>query len=251
MLQWQSIEEFGSITGPAGAAAMYTVVIHYLSSNAAELWSELLCWILLPILFRNTLRSSYSLGDSKGSKNSLPSPILRSHGLGVAAGSIPLWAVAFAIAVVSVYRAECKTIVVFLVSIVSIIILLLYSFLLLTNRTSSQFYPRSFCLFTKASHDPISHHPILRRRFDRKYECFFLIHYLDHYRSDSLRPSHYVAGILGHLPSRRYRLLRWSSSTLPLSMLTQHIEYLSTQKCIFNNQSLHWLLGLWSCSSRA
>lgn len=180
MLQWQPIEEFGSITGPAGAAAIYTVVTHYLSSNAAELWSELLCWLLLPILFRSTRQSPYGLGDSKGSKNNLPSPVPRSPGSGVAPGSVSLWAVAFAIAVVSVYRAEFKTIVVFLVSIASIIILFLYLSLLLTNRTSSQSYPRSFCLFTKASRDPISHYPILRRRFDQKYKSFFLIHYSEY-----------------------------------------------------------------------
>ncbi|KXH52070.1 hypothetical protein CSIM01_07889 [Colletotrichum simmondsii] len=114
MLKWQPIEEFGSITGPVGTAAIYTVVTQYLSSNAAELWSELLCWLLLPILFRSARQSSYSLGDNKGSRDSLPSPILRSPGSGVAAGSLSLWAVAFAIAVVSVYRAEYKSVVVFL-----------------------------------------------------------------------------------------------------------------------------------------
>lgn len=180
MLQWQPIEEFGSITGPVGTAAIYTVVTQYLSSNATELWSELLCWLLLPILFRSARQSSYSLGDNKASRDSLPSPILRGPGSGVAAGSLSLWAVAFAIAVVSVYRAEYKSVVVFLVRITSTTMISLYLSLLLTTGSSSRSYPHSFCLFRVVSRDPIPHHPILRHRFDRKYKFFFLIHYLYH-----------------------------------------------------------------------
>ncbi|KAK1672167.1 hypothetical protein BDP55DRAFT_558846 [Colletotrichum godetiae] len=114
MFQWQPIEEFGSITRPAGAAVIYTIVTQYLSSNAAELWSELLCWLLLPFLYRSARQNPYSLGDRKTSKNSLPSPVLRRPSFVVAAGSVSLWVVAFAIVVASVYRAEYKTTIVFL-----------------------------------------------------------------------------------------------------------------------------------------
>ena len=46
-----SIPQLGGATTTAGAALLCTVLSQYLSARPSELYSELLCWLTLPLLF--------------------------------------------------------------------------------------------------------------------------------------------------------------------------------------------------------
>jgi hypothetical protein len=87
----------------AAAAVLFTLLSHYMFSRPSELLSELLCWLLLPILFRVSKRLGVTPSPaSTGSlvMNNRPRP----------ASSISLWAFAACLGVVSFYKTEKITI---------------------------------------------------------------------------------------------------------------------------------------------
>ncbi|KAI0906990.1 hypothetical protein F4823DRAFT_626680 [Ustulina deusta] len=98
-------------TWSAGTALVFGAIAYHSSSQQSELTSELLCWVLLPVVFeiakrrRNVdthvealLQSVNSLAESSGSEP--PS-------------SISLWVVAISLAICSVFRAESGIMVLF------------------------------------------------------------------------------------------------------------------------------------------
>ncbi|OBR05513.1 Capsule-associated protein [Colletotrichum higginsianum IMI 349063] len=106
--------DVGSLTGSAGAATVYTVLAHCLSSERAEIPSELLCWLILPILFRSAHAHAkrHCGDDSKSSKAVLPSNTKQA--VEPAPSSASLWIVAIGVVAVSIYKAECKRFITFL-----------------------------------------------------------------------------------------------------------------------------------------
>lgn len=85
--------DIDSITGLAGAALLFSLLSQYLSTPESEVGSEIVCWIILPILFGISQNKVLSrdvrrlFHDSVGSRTSL-------------------WVVAGGIAIACVYEAE-------------------------------------------------------------------------------------------------------------------------------------------------
>ncbi|KAI8946105.1 hypothetical protein F4801DRAFT_583754 [Xylaria longipes] len=97
-------------TCSACAALVFGALACYLSSRQSELTSELLCWVLLPVVFNIATRCRNAFLHAKllPSVNSLP----ESAGNGKAS-ALSLWLVAIGIAICSVFRAEAGIIVLF------------------------------------------------------------------------------------------------------------------------------------------
>lgn len=95
---WDPSMKFGDpITGTIWSALLCTLFTEYTSSTRSEAYSELLCWMLLPILFRtvkyNDLKSEIS--SSYSEKNITQGKSLRS-----------LWIVALSVAFSCAYKTE-------------------------------------------------------------------------------------------------------------------------------------------------
>lgn len=82
-----------SMTGSAAAAVICSLVVRSLTSREAEVGSDIVCWVLLPVLFVSWevrwahTRSQRPIHDARGSR-------------------ISLWLVAGGIAAACLYRAE-------------------------------------------------------------------------------------------------------------------------------------------------
>ncbi|KAI0111236.1 hypothetical protein GGR51DRAFT_509421 [Nemania sp. FL0031] len=100
-----------SQTWSAGAALVFGALAYHLSSRRLELASELLCWTLLPVVFRIAKQGRNVDGRTKV----LPS----AHGLVAESGAdgspstVSLWLVAISITILSVFRAASGFIVLF------------------------------------------------------------------------------------------------------------------------------------------
>ncbi|KAM5349175.1 hypothetical protein ACJ41O_008998 [Fusarium nematophilum] len=89
------------VVGSAGAAVLSTTVAQRLSSRRPELFSEILCWILLPILFgiSRTSRDRSVLKVTSPTDSGAQPPSSRSQ-----------WVVAVGVAAACLYRAESSMI---------------------------------------------------------------------------------------------------------------------------------------------
>ncbi|KAK8879273.1 hypothetical protein PGQ11_000567 [Apiospora arundinis] len=86
------------VLGAAAAAISCSLLSHHLASRETELHSEVLCWILLPLLSR--------LSQSAAGTGRLSKPVLdgRSHAASPSSGL--LWVLAFCISVAAVFKSE-------------------------------------------------------------------------------------------------------------------------------------------------
>jgi hypothetical protein len=89
------------ITGTVWAALLCTLFTEYTSSTRSEIYSELLCWIILPTLVRSVKYSDSKseIGSSYSEKNSAHYKTTGS-----------LWTVALCIAFTCAYKAENRVI---------------------------------------------------------------------------------------------------------------------------------------------
>ncbi|CZR51796.1 related to capsule-associated protein [Phialocephala subalpina] len=95
---WQSrFKDVRSITGSASAAVLCTILTQHLSSRQSEVYSEMVCWVLLPFLFTTSKPSNVST-FTRETLHSNP----RIH----VAYSISLWIVAAGVATACCYKAE-------------------------------------------------------------------------------------------------------------------------------------------------
>lgn len=84
----------------AGAALLCTVIAQWLYSQKNELYSEILCWMILPVLLRTRKRTG---GDTIPIPNGGKTPV----------PSRSLWIIAIGIAATSFYKAESKKIILY------------------------------------------------------------------------------------------------------------------------------------------
>ncbi|KAF5628914.1 beta-1 2-xylosyltransferase 1 [Fusarium sp. NRRL 52700] len=87
------------VVGSATAAVIFTTVSQYVPSRRLELCSEIVCWAVLPFLFRYT-----AVPNTRASSPLLNDPQKQRH------SSLSQWLVAFGIAAAAFYRAETNTI---------------------------------------------------------------------------------------------------------------------------------------------
>ncbi|KAK2683966.1 Glycosyl transferase CAP10 domain [Fusarium oxysporum f. sp. vasinfectum] len=87
------------VVGSATAAVVFTTVSQYVPSRRLELCSEMVCWAVLPFLFRYT-----ALPNTRASSPLLNDPRKQRH------SSLSQWLVAFSIVAAAFYRAESNTI---------------------------------------------------------------------------------------------------------------------------------------------
>lgn len=116
----QSVRGKLSIVGPAGAAVLCTVLTQHLYSNhgQSELYSEILCWAILPVLFTIASHPSSSSNFSSNLNSNLISNLSSNlsskfnsvPGSQLPSSSISLWVVAAGVATACCYKAEIGTI---------------------------------------------------------------------------------------------------------------------------------------------
>ncbi|KAF4438651.1 Beta-12-xylosyltransferase 1 [Fusarium acutatum] len=87
------------VVGSATAAVVFTTVSQYIPSRRLELCSEIVCWAVLPFLFRYT-----AFPNTRASSPLLKDPQKQRH------SSLSQWLVALGIVAAAFYRAESKTI---------------------------------------------------------------------------------------------------------------------------------------------
>ncbi|KAI0012689.1 hypothetical protein F4779DRAFT_614410 [Xylariaceae sp. FL0662B] len=92
------------VTRSAGAALLCSVLTQRLSSAQSELFSEMLCWIVLPIVFRIARRPDADV--DKFSKAIAPGRPMNQR-----ASTASLWAVALSIATFCIFKAETGMVV--------------------------------------------------------------------------------------------------------------------------------------------
>ncbi|KAI1111598.1 hypothetical protein F5Y14DRAFT_304695 [Nemania sp. NC0429] len=94
------------VTWSAGAALLFGALSYHLSSRSSELTSELLCWVLLPVVFRIARR--HRNVDEHAQALPLVNELTVEPGTTATRepSSISLWIVAICIAACSVFRAE-------------------------------------------------------------------------------------------------------------------------------------------------
>ncbi|KAH6892934.1 hypothetical protein B0T10DRAFT_591724 [Thelonectria olida] len=92
------LDNIDSISMLAAAALLFTVVTEFSSRREDELYSELLCWVLLPLLLRNHIPSETDLSGSKTAFSINPKAQY--------ASSPSLWIVAGSLATLCFFRAE-------------------------------------------------------------------------------------------------------------------------------------------------
>lgn len=97
------LDSVDSVVAPAVAALLCTVVAQHLYSQQAELYSEILSWILLPVLFRTIKRTNVDAIPISIPNAPITSPV----------PSRSLWIIAVGIAAASFYKAENKLITLF------------------------------------------------------------------------------------------------------------------------------------------
>ncbi|KAF6822482.1 hypothetical protein CPLU01_11980 [Colletotrichum plurivorum] len=112
MLRLPTVGDLSShVTIQAALAFGFAVLAQYESSNEIELGSELLCWVLLPVLVRREKGKTAHIDTDGTSKAVLPAHMgSRKNG----ASSTSLWLVALGLMLASVYRAEGRTAIAFL-----------------------------------------------------------------------------------------------------------------------------------------
>lgn len=114
MLRLLTVDDLSShVTTQATLAIVFAVLAQYESSNESELCSELLCWIVLPVLVGKENGRKAQINTDDTSKAALPT-----HMGSPKNGASPtsLWLVALGLMFASVYRAESRTAIAFLVS---------------------------------------------------------------------------------------------------------------------------------------
>ncbi|KAF5584127.1 beta-1 2-xylosyltransferase 1 [Fusarium pseudocircinatum] len=89
----------GPVVGSATAAVVFTTVSQYVPSRRLELCSEIVCWAVLPFLFRYT-----ALPNTRSTSPLLNDPQDQRH------SSLSQWIAAFGIVAAAFYRAESNTI---------------------------------------------------------------------------------------------------------------------------------------------
>jgi hypothetical protein len=88
-----------SITKPITLALVFTFISDLLFTQTSELWSELGCWVLLPLIFKatNGKGSPYDSSVNRTQKTSLRA----------------LWAFAIGVGIFSAFKAEFGEIILF------------------------------------------------------------------------------------------------------------------------------------------
>ncbi|KAI3327296.1 glycosyltransferase family 90 protein [Xylariaceae sp. AK1471] len=98
------------ITWSTGAALACGALTHYLASRQTELASELLCWVLLPVVF--SIAKQHLDADKHAKGLPLVNKLSQSRVNGTTS-TVSLWLVAISIATCSLFRAEIGVVVLF------------------------------------------------------------------------------------------------------------------------------------------
>lgn len=114
MLPLAAVDDSSShVSKQAALAIVFAVLAQYESSTQTELCSELLCWVVLPVLVRKDKARKAHTDIDDTSKPALPSHLVVHKN---DTSSTSLWLVALCLMLASVYRAESKTTIAFVVS---------------------------------------------------------------------------------------------------------------------------------------
>ena len=91
-----SIANLGSATRSASLALVFTIASQFCSTQQSELWSECVCWVVLPVAYMVHTRLSSA---SVSKRNRRPDTLQTTT-------SISLWVIPFSLGVTSFYKAE-------------------------------------------------------------------------------------------------------------------------------------------------
>ncbi|KAL6874790.1 glycosyltransferase family 90 protein [Trichoderma novae-zelandiae] len=91
-------DEAGSVAGSAGAALLFATLAQWLSSPESEMYSEMVCWAVLPVLVR-------SLNQPQPSK-SLLRPVVAGKARTTTSTAATVWGYAANVAVYTFFRTE-------------------------------------------------------------------------------------------------------------------------------------------------
>lgn len=87
----------GPVAGYAGAALLFATLAQWLSSQESEIYSEILCWAILPVLVK-----SWNQPQPK----SLLSPAVSAKAKATSSSAFSLWIVAGSVAVFTSLKME-------------------------------------------------------------------------------------------------------------------------------------------------
>ena len=92
------VDDAGPVAGFAGAALLFATVAHWLSSPESEMYSEMVCWAVLPVVIR-------SLNKPQPNR-SLSRPVVAGKSRTTSSTTAMLWGYAANIAIYTFFKTE-------------------------------------------------------------------------------------------------------------------------------------------------